>query len=94
MRLGLKLSRLDHTYPFCYNSFTQQTELKMGFETVVLDKVAKVLGASNAASFDYGTLFVVALPEDADKVFQMLSGDYPNRVEMNACGGEFAYDFV
>jgi hypothetical protein len=66
----------------------------MGFETVVLEKVAKVLGADNAASFDYGTLFVVALPEDADKVFQMLSADYPNRVEMNTCGAEFAYDFV
>jgi hypothetical protein len=66
----------------------------MGFETIVLDKVAKVLGADNAASFDYGTLFVVALPEDADKVFQMLSTEYPNRVEMNPSGGEFAYDFI
>jgi hydrogenase maturation factor len=66
----------------------------MGFETVVLEKVAKVLGADNAASFAYGTLFVMALPEDADKVFQMLSADYKNRVEMNACGPEFAYDFI
>ena len=66
----------------------------MGFENVVLDKVAKVLGVDHAATFEFGTLFVMALPEDADKVFQMLSGDYPNRVEMNACAGEFAYDFI
>lgn len=66
----------------------------MGFETVVLAKVAKVLGSDNAASFTYGTLFVVALQQDADKVFEMLSTDYPNRVEMNPCAGEFAYDFT
>jgi len=40
----------------------------MGFETVVLDKVAKVLKSDNLASFFCGTLCVVCTASEANRI--------------------------
>lgn len=67
----------------------------MGFETVVLDKVCKVLKSSNQASFANGTLFVQASEPDARRVFSMLCKEYDFKVKPSKVGEyEFAYDFV
>ena len=66
----------------------------MGFEKIVLDKVAKVLKQDRQAYFVNGTLFVLASASDADKVFSMLSKDYYDMVEVSLVGGEFAFDWV
>lgn len=68
----------------------------MGFETTVLDKVAKVLQKDNAASFTCGSLFVVCDENQARSVFHMLSKNYGlGKVQVNGpIQGEYAYDFV
>jgi hypothetical protein len=64
----------------------------MGFETVVLDKVAKVLESDNKAEFFCGTLCVVCTATEARKVFKQLNKDYNNKVEMNP-DGSYGYTF-
>ena len=66
----------------------------MGFEKVVLDKVAKVLKEDRKAYFAYGTLFVEATEKDARRVFSMLCKEYNWKVQPSKVGDEFAYDFV
>ena len=66
----------------------------MGFETVVLGKVAKVLGTDNKAEFFNGTLFVEAAEKDARRVFSMLCKEYDFKVLPSKVGDQFAYDFV
>jgi len=66
----------------------------MGFETVVLSKVAKVLGTDKQAEFYNGTLFVDAAEKDARRVFSMLCREYDFKVQPSKVGDEFAYDFV
>lgn len=67
----------------------------MGFETVVLAKVAKVLKSDNQASFTSGTLFVEAPERDTRRVFSMLCKEYDFKVKPSKVGdNEFAYDFV
>jgi len=66
----------------------------MGFEAVVLDKVAKVLKTDNQAYFAYGTLFVTARESEARRVFSMLCKDYDFKVKPSKVGDEFAYDFI
>jgi 23S rRNA C2498 (ribose-2'-O)-methylase RlmM len=66
----------------------------MGFETVVLDKVAAVLGTYNKAEFFNGTLFVEAEEKDARRVFSMLCKNYDFKVRPSKVGDEFAYDFI
>ena len=66
----------------------------MGFEKIVLDKVAKVLKEERQAYFRNGTLFVVASEPDARKVFSKLFRDYNGKVEVSLAGHEYAYDFV
>ena len=67
----------------------------MGFETVVLNKVAKVLGDDKSASFEYGTLFVNCEESEARKVFHTLSKDYGlGKVRVSKTPLEFAFDFV
>ena len=67
----------------------------MGFETVVLDKVAAVLKQDRQAYFAYGTLFVECDEYQAREIghkltnFQGLPG-----VKISKVGDEFAYDFV
>jgi len=66
----------------------------MGFETVVLDKVATVLGTNKMAYFESGTLFVTAPESHARRVFSMLCKEYDFKVSPSKVGDEFAYDFV
>ena len=66
----------------------------MGFEKIVLDKVAKVLKQDRQAYFKNGTLFVVAPEQDARRVFAKLFRDYNGKVEVSLVGYEYAYDFV
>ena len=67
----------------------------MGFEKIVLDKVAKVLRQDCQACFRNGTLFVIANESDARRVFSMLFKDYNQRVQVSvAMFGEYAYDFT
>lgn len=68
----------------------------MGFETVVLTKVADVLGTDNQASFAYGTLFVECTEDEARKVFHRLSKDMFGKVQVSKSerSPEYAFDFV
>ena len=68
----------------------------MGFEKIVLDKVAKVLEQDRQAYFCNGTLFVIASEPEARRVFSMLYKDYNGRATVSwvADAGEFAYDFT
>ena len=67
----------------------------MGFEKVVLDKVAKVLEQDRQAYFCNGTLFVCTEEKDARRVFSMLFKDYNGRVQPSRVSDtEFAYDFT
>jgi hypothetical protein len=68
----------------------------MGFEAVVLDKVAKVLKQDNAASFFCGSLSVVCTEAEARKVFHRLSKDYGvGKVQISPDGSYgYIFDFV
>ena len=67
----------------------------MGFEKVVLDKVAKVLKDEHAASFFCGSLSVICNAADAKKVLRKLNKDYDNKVQMSPDGSYgYIFDFV
>ncbi len=68
----------------------------MGFETVVLDKVAKVLKQDNAAEFFCGSLTVICTEAEARRVFHRLSKDYGvGRVQISKDGSYgYIFDFV
>jgi hypothetical protein len=67
----------------------------MGFETVVLNKVADVLGTDNAAQFAYGSLFVECSEDEARAIFHRLTKDYGfGKVRVSKTPAEFAFDFV
>ena len=66
----------------------------MGFEKVVLDKVAKVLKSDNQASFFYGTLSVVCNENEARKIYHKLTKDqYKVQVSPDGSYG-YNFDFV
>jgi hypothetical protein len=87
---------VDTKIHLIYNTcIVVKKEFKMGFEKVVLDKVAKVLKDEKSASFEYGTLFVNCTEDQARKVFHKLSKDYGfGKVRVSKTPLEFAYDFV
>jgi hypothetical protein len=67
----------------------------MGFEKVVLDKVAKVLKDEHAASFFCGSLSVICNEREAHKVLTILNRDFDNKVEMSPDGSYgYIFDFV
>ena len=68
----------------------------MGFETVVLNKVAEVLKSDNAASFFCGSLSVICTEAEARKVFHKLSKDYGvGKVQISRDGSYgYLFDFV
>lgn len=67
----------------------------MGFETVVLEKVAEVLKQDNAAEFFCGSLSVICNEREARKVLRKLNQDYNNKVQMSADGSYgYIFDFV
>lgn len=101
--LGAKVLRIYNTllvdpkFEIIYNCiYSDKQGVEMGFEKVVLDKVAKVLQKDNAAGFTCGTLFVACDETDARRVFHRLSRDFGvGKVQVHGpIQGEFAYDFV
>ena len=68
----------------------------MGFETVILEKVAKVLKSDNAANFFCGSLSVICTEGEARKVFHKLSKDYGVGKVQISKDGSYGYiiDFV
>jgi hypothetical protein len=67
----------------------------MGFETVVLDKVAKVLKSDNQAEFFCGTLSVICTSTEAKKILRKLNQDYDNKVQLSPDGSYgYLFDFT
>ena len=68
----------------------------MGFETVVLDKVAKIVKSDNVACFFCGSLSVVCTEAEARKIFHKLSKDYGvGKVQISRDGSYgYIFDFV
>lgn len=64
----------------------------MGFEKVVLDRVATVLGTDNKAEFAYGTLFVNCNAEEADNIESSLNKI--TKVNVTRTPAEYVFDFV
>lgn len=64
----------------------------MGFETVILTKVANVLGAEHKAEFTSGSLFVECSRVEAEKLLKYFRRD--SNVQMTECPSEFAFDWV
>ena len=66
----------------------------MGFEKVVLDKVAKVLKDEHAASFFCGSLSVICTEAESRKIYHKLTKDqYKVQVSPDGSYG-FIFDFV
>ena len=66
----------------------------MGFEKVVLDKVAKVLKDEHAASFFCGSLSVICTEVQARKIYHKLTKDqYKVQVSPDGSYG-YIFDFV
>ncbi len=67
----------------------------MGFEKVVLDKVATVLKSDTKAEFFCGTLTVICNAAEARKILNRLNKDYDNKVQMSPDGSYgYLFDFV
>jgi hypothetical protein len=67
----------------------------MGFETVVLDKVAEVVKNDCMASFFCGTLSVVCTAAEANRIARKLTKELNTRVEISADGSYgYLFDFV
>jgi hypothetical protein len=66
----------------------------MGFETVVLEKVAKIVKRDNAAGFFCGSLSVICDQSDAKKILRKLNKDYDNKVEMSPDGPDGSYGYI
>ena len=66
----------------------------MGFEKVILDKVAKVLKDEHAASFFCGSLSVICTEAEARKIYHRLTKDQ-YRVQVSPDGSYgYIFDFV
>jgi len=68
--------------------------IKMGFEKIVLNEVAKVLNTDDKASFTNGTLFVECSVPDAVKIETALLKELRCGIILSRVGAESAYDFV
>ena len=66
----------------------------MGFEKVVLNKVAEVLKTDCQAGFYQGTLFVECNEPQARSIYHRLTRDYPGCVRISVVDAEYAFDFV
>jgi hypothetical protein len=66
----------------------------MGFEKVILDKVATVLKSDNQASFFCGSLSVIFNENEARKIYHKLTKDqYKVQVSPDGSYG-YIFDFV
>lgn len=67
----------------------------MGFETVVLEKVAKVVKADNMAEFFCGTLSVVCTETEAKRIAQKLTKELNTKIQISPDGSYgYLFDFV
>jgi hypothetical protein len=67
----------------------------MGFETVVLDKVAKIVKSDNLAGFFCGTLSVVCTAAEANRIAKKLSKDLDTKIQISQDGSYgYLFDFV
>ena len=66
----------------------------MGFEKVVLDRVANVLGEDRKAEFTCGTLFVDCTAAQAAKIETALAKMTNGGIVVSKTPAEFAFDFV
>ena len=67
----------------------------MGFEKVVLEKVAEVVKADNLACFFCGTLSVICNESEALKIVNKLSRELDTKIQVNKDGSYgYLFDFV
>ncbi len=67
----------------------------MGFETVVLDKVAKIVKSDNLASFFCGTLSVVCTAAEANRIAKKLTKELNTKIQISPDGSYgYLFDFV
>ena len=67
----------------------------MGFETVVLDKVAKIVKSDNLAGFYCGTLSVVCTAAEANRIAKNLSKELDTKIQISPDGSySYLFDFV
>ena len=67
----------------------------MGFETVVLDKVAKIVKSDNLAGFFCGTISVVCTAAEANRIAIKLSNDVDTNIQISQVGSfGYLFDFV
>jgi len=66
----------------------------MGFEKVVLEKVANVMESDRYAEFYAGTLFVACDANEAEKIVNKLTTDLNTKIKVSRGGNEYAFDFV
>jgi hypothetical protein len=67
----------------------------MGFEKIVLEKVAEIVKRDNAAGFFYGTLSVICTAAEANRIAKKLSDDLGTKIQISqdgSCG--YLFDFV
>jgi hypothetical protein len=69
-------------------------ELKMGFETIVLENVTEVLECDHAAAFFNGTLFVDCTAREATKLETMFNELMGQSVIVASTPNEFSFDFI
>ena len=76
-------------------AYVKQLELKMGFETLVLNRVEEVLGQPRKACFFNGSLFVECDPGQARKVFSTVFTEFDKKIQISGpVQGEYIIDFV
>lgn len=67
----------------------------MGFEKVVLSKVAEVVKEENLATFFCGTLSVICNERDALKIVNKLTKELDTKVQISKDGSYgYLFDFV
>jgi hypothetical protein len=67
----------------------------MGFEKVVLDKVAKIVKSDNLAGFYCGTLSVVCTAAEANRIAKKLSKELDTKIQISPDGSYgYLFDFV
>jgi hypothetical protein len=72
-----------------------KTELEMGFEKTVLDKVAEVLKQQDQAEFFCGSLSVICTAQQARQIATRLTKDLRTKVEISRDASYgYIFDFV
>jgi hypothetical protein len=67
----------------------------MGFEKIVLEKVAEIVKRDNAAEFFCGTLSVICTSAEANKIAKKISNDLGTKIQISPDGSYgYLFDFV